>query len=532
MKQIKLLLALLLLAGFTANAQAPGPKHRFDWRQIPIGAPGNVAIVGVDSIGAWVTPPFAKYSDTAAMLAAYGAGINARVKYSDTAAMLSAYRTAIQNRVSFTDTAAMLSAYRAAISALQTGKADDNTVVHNTGNETVAGIKTFSSSPVIPTPTAGDNSTKAASTAFVTNAITTNNGNYVPTSALGVSVATLVGGKLPSSQVPPLAITETYVVNSVTAMLALSNAEQGDVAIRTDSSRSFILGTGSYASYTNWREIQTPFDGVQSVNGKSGANVSLTTDDVPEGSTNKYYTDARVGQAISAGSGIGFNQTTRIITNTAPNVQSNLALGTRTSTTVPITNSDGTGVTVPVVTTSLAGAMSAADKAKLDGIATGATSNTGTVTSIGVSVPTGLSVTGSPVTTSGTIAITNAAGYAIPTTAKQLQWDTAFLKQVVTATVTGTTTKTLTITLKDGSTVFTNWSDLQDAYSDDAFSITNSTASSFTFPFTPSPAKHLIIDLNGQIINDITVSGSTATIPAYLGLKLSDVISVRYSYHN
>lgn len=50
----------------------------------------------------------------------------------------------------------------------------------------------------------------------------------------------------------------------------------------------------------------------------------------------------------------------------------NLALGTRTSTTMPITNSAGTGVTLPVVTTTLAGLMSAADKTKLDGIATGA----------------------------------------------------------------------------------------------------------------------------------------------------------------
>ena len=50
----------------------------------------------------------------------------------------------------------------------------------------------------------------------------------------------------------------------------------------------------------------------------------------------------------------------------------NLALGTRTSTTLPITNSAGTGFTLPVATTTLAGLMSAADKVKLDGVATGA----------------------------------------------------------------------------------------------------------------------------------------------------------------
>ena len=55
----------------------------------------------------------------------------------------------------------------------------------------------------------------------------------------------------------------------------------------------------------------------------------------------------------------------------------------------------------------------------------GYTTNTGTVTSVAVSVPTGLSVTGSPITTSGSIAISLAAGYSIPTTAKQTTWDTA-----------------------------------------------------------------------------------------------------------
>jgi len=48
------------------------------------------------------------------------------------------------------------------------------------------------------------------------------------------------------------------------------------------------------------------------------------------------------------------------------------------------------------------------------------------VTSVGLSAPTGLTVTGSPVTTSGTLALSFTAGYSIPTTAKQTDWDTAF----------------------------------------------------------------------------------------------------------
>src|SRR5690606_30355456 len=50
----------------------------------------------------------------------------------------------------------------------------------------------------------------------------------------------------------------------------------------------------------------------------------------------------------------------------------------------------------------------------------------GTVTSVGVSMPTGFAVANSPVTSSGTIAVTFTAGYSLPTTAKQGQWDTAY----------------------------------------------------------------------------------------------------------
>jgi len=62
-------------------------------------------------------------------------------------------------------------------------------------------------------------------------------------------------------------------------------------------------------------------------------------------------------------------------------------------------------------TTSAAGFMSASDKTKLDGVASGATSNTGTVTSVAISVPSSLSVSGGPITTSGTFTLSHASGY-------------------------------------------------------------------------------------------------------------------------
>ena len=52
-------------------------------------------------------------------------------------------------------------------------------VVHRTGDETLAGTKTFSTIPVVGTADSDDNSTKAASTAFVASAITSAGTDFV-----------------------------------------------------------------------------------------------------------------------------------------------------------------------------------------------------------------------------------------------------------------------------------------------------------------------------------------------------------------
>ena len=41
--------------------------------------------------------------------------------------------------------------------------------VGTSGNQTISGTKTFNSSPLVPTPAVTDNTTKAATTAFVVN---------------------------------------------------------------------------------------------------------------------------------------------------------------------------------------------------------------------------------------------------------------------------------------------------------------------------------------------------------------------------
>jgi len=98
------------------------------------------------------------------------------------------------------------------------------------------------------------------------------------------------GGKLSEAVIPAIAITDTFVVDSQAAMLALG-AQQGDIAVRTDVNKTFILKVAPATTLANWVELETPTDAVTSVNGLTGA-VTLTTSEVAEGS-NLYFTTAR-----------------------------------------------------------------------------------------------------------------------------------------------------------------------------------------------------------------------------------------------
>lgn len=90
---------------------------------------------------------------------------------------------------------------------------------------------------------------------------------------------------------------------------------------------------------------------------------------------------------------------------------------------------------------------------KADGSVDSNTYGTGTVTSVAASVPTGFDIAGSPITSSGTLAITFAAGYSLPTTAKQTQWDTAYSNRITSASLPlSITANVISITKADSST--------------------------------------------------------------------------------
>ena len=82
---------------------------------------------------------------------------------------------------------------------------------------------------------------------------------------------------------------------------------------------------------------------------------------------------------------------------------------------------EGSNITLTTTGTGSAGVVTIAS--------TGGGGGSGTVTSVGLVAPTGFSVSGSPVTTSGDITLAFAAGYSLPTNASQTSWDTAFTER-------------------------------------------------------------------------------------------------------
>jgi len=103
-------------------------------------------------------------------------------------------------------------------------------------------------------------------------------------------------GKLLSTQLPSITVTDTFVVANQAAMLAIIG-ETGDVAVRTDLNKSFILKGTNPSVLGDWQELLTPTDAVQSFNGRTGTIVptlnDYTTDQVQETATRVFQTPAQ-----------------------------------------------------------------------------------------------------------------------------------------------------------------------------------------------------------------------------------------------
>ncbi len=133
------------------------------------------------------------------------------------------------------------------------------------------GVVSLLATPTHPTPTAGDNSTKSATTAFVQSEFTARAG-------VNNGLATLdSSGKVLTSQLPPLAINDVFTVASQAAMLALT-AQRGDVAIRTDTTTTYILSSDSPSTLADWKQILNPSGAISTVFGLTGTVVSANGD--------------------------------------------------------------------------------------------------------------------------------------------------------------------------------------------------------------------------------------------------------------
>jgi hypothetical protein len=143
-----------------------------------------------------------------------------------------------------------------------------------------AAIRSEIGSTVPPPPDLSNFYTKAQSDArfeqFANKAVAS---GYAPLDAAGL---------VPTVHIPPLAINDTFVVASEAEMLALT-AQRGDMAIRTDTGRTYVLSAEPASTLANWKEVLAAGQ-VTSVNGKTGV-VNLTATDV--GAYTKAESDAK-----------------------------------------------------------------------------------------------------------------------------------------------------------------------------------------------------------------------------------------------
>jgi len=110
------------------------------------------------------------------------------------------------------------------------------------------------------------------------------NVQQIPMSEKGANngVATLDStGKIPTTQIPSTILTNTFVVSSEAAMLALS-ATKGDIAVRTDIETTFILQGTDPTQLSDWVEF---LFAEPSVTGSISFTIGNGIDIVPAGLT-------------------------------------------------------------------------------------------------------------------------------------------------------------------------------------------------------------------------------------------------------
>ena len=138
-------------------------------------------------------------------------------------------------------------------------------------------------------------------------------------------------------------------------------------------------------------------------------------------------------------------------------------------------------------------------------------SGSGTVTSVDMTVPTGLSVSGGPVTSSGTFAVTYSAGYSIPTTTKQSNWDDSYTFVAAFPSQTSNSGKYLTT---DGSAL--SWGTLNTSNWDTAYGWGNHASAGY---LTTETYTGTVTSVAASVPTGFTVSGSPITSSGTLAIS-------------
>jgi len=217
------------------------------------------------------------------------------------------------------------------------------------------------------------------------------------------------------------------------------------------------VGDWAIFNGSTWNKVDNT-DLVTSVNGQIGA-VSLTTDNIPEGATNLYYLNSRARAALSFAAGSGaYNSTTGVITIPTDNSQILNGAGYITlaslSASSPLSYNNLTGVfSIQVANTTQNGYLSSTDWNTFNG---------------------------KQPFLGGTGLVKSVAGTISYITDNSTNWNTAYNDSIVSAAVTGTATKTLTLNQQDGGTITASWSDIDTGLTSvgvsmpSAFSVANS----------------------------------------------------------
>jgi hypothetical protein len=193
-----------------------------------------------------------------------------------------------------------------------------------------------------PVPTGTDDLAEGSTNQYFTQSRARN--SVSSTSATGVSYNSSTG-VISLSSIPNSALTNNSITINGTAV-ALGGTRTLDTDSVSEGTNkyfsntlargafSFSAGSGAYNSSTG--AITIPTNTSHLTNGANFATESFVTsavagkdntDELTEGSTNRFFTDGRARAAVSAGTGISYNSTTGVITNTITQYTDALARG-------------------------------------------------------------------------------------------------------------------------------------------------------------------------------------------------------------